>query len=181
MRFFELEDDVHVPGRWHLGEILAVDGTEPRLSAGIAYAGGELFGRIDQPGSELDFQLSSFAVPVSRARLAATIEGIAGPDIQRVPLTLKGHDGFEVLNALRTVACLDEGRSEFTKWTEKDRRPDKVGHYRMVTRLRVDVGQVPRGVDIFRVEGWRVALIVSERMRAAMDAVGSRGARFVEV
>jgi hypothetical protein len=181
VRFFELEDDVHVAGRWHLGQVLGAGGEEPRLRAGIAYVGGELSGWIDKPGGELDFQLTSFAVPVLRTRLAAKVECIAGQDIQRIPLALRGHDGFEVMNALRTVACLDEERAEFTKWTEMDRRPDKAGHYRMVTRLRIDVGQVPREVDIFRVEGWLVALIVSERLKAAMEAVGSRGARFVEV
>ena len=181
MRFFELEDDVHVGGRWHLGQVLGAGGKEPRLRVGIAYAGGELSGRIDRPGGELDFQLTSFAVPVLRTRLAAKMDCVAGPDIQRIPLALGEHDGFEVLNALRTVACLDEGRSEFTKWTDKDRRSDRIGHYRMVTRLRIDVSRVPRDADIFRVEGWLVALIVSERLKAAMEAVGCRGAKFVEV
>ena len=51
----------------------------------------------------------------------------------------------------------------------------------MVTRLRIDVSRVPRDADIFRVEGWLVALIVSERLKAAMEAVGCRGAKFVEV
>jgi hypothetical protein len=87
--------------------------------------------------------------------------------------------GFEVLNALRVVDCLDERRSEFMKSTDKDQRGDLVGAYRTVTRLRVDPAMVPKDVHAFRIEGWRVALIVSEVVVLAM--AGSVGAKFEAV
>jgi hypothetical protein len=77
--------------------------------------------------------------------------------------------------------CLDEKRSEFTKWTKNDHRADLAGQYRMVTRLRILTEQVPRDAHFFRVEGWRIALIVSEGVKEAMERVGCLGAKFVEV
>jgi len=36
-------------------------------------------------------------------------------------------------------------------------------------------------VHLFRVDGWRVALIVSEGLKQIIELVGCRGARFEEV
>lgn len=40
---------------------------------------------------------------------------------------------------------------------------------------------IPEDASFFRIDGWIVALIVSERVRAAMEQAGCRGAKFIAV
>ncbi len=120
-------------------------------------------------------------MPIARSLLATAIEGVADGDVQRLPLSAGDHDGFEVVNALRVIKCLDEGRSEFMKWTVNDHRADFAGQYRMVTNLKVKSDAIPDGAHVFRMEGWLVALIVSETVKLAMENAGCFGAKFVEV
>jgi hypothetical protein len=179
MRYFELRDDLNIAGRWHLGEITS--GTEvPRLRVGLPFA-GELTAEIGRMGKALDFSLTSFAVPVVTDKLGAAIATVAQTDLQELPLRIPAHANFEVLNALRIVACLDETKSMFTKWTHADHRSDLAGQYRMVTQLHVDPKRIPGDSHFFRIEGWAIALIVSERVKAAMEKVGCHGAVFADV
>ncbi|WP_408022408.1 imm11 family protein [Sorangium sp. Soce836] len=180
MRHFQLVDDVSIPQRWHIGEVTADDGWEPPFWAGSAFQGSPI-ATISRPGIPLDFSLTSFAVPVATRRVAQAIGSVADDDLQRIPLRIHGHVGFEVLNALRVVKCLDESRSEFTKWTERDHRADLAGQYRGVTKLRIEPANVPNDAHFFRIEGWLVALIVSDSVKLAMEQIGCRGAKFQEV
>jgi hypothetical protein len=88
LRFFELLDDVHVFGRWHLGEIYAGESTPVLLSG--APACGPLHADVTDEGLPLDYCITSFAVPVARAVVAAAIESVAGKDIQSGPSTTTG-------------------------------------------------------------------------------------------
>ncbi len=65
-------------------------------------------------------------------------------------------------------------------WKPEDNRPDKLGQYRAVYGLRIDPTKVG-DARIFRPWGWRVALIISEDLKQAMEAEGLSGTRFVEV
>lgn len=181
MRYFELTDDVHVPTRWHLGEVVDGEARAPRLHAGLRFPGGTLHVGISRPGMPLDFSLTSFAVPIARVSLADAFEQVAGADVQRLPVMVDGATGFEVLNVVRVVRCLDESRSQFLKWTERDHRADLAGQYRMVTRLKVVGPEIPVGVHAFRIEAWPIALVVSEQLKAAMEHAGCLGAKFEEV
>ena len=51
------------------------------------------------------------------------------------------------------------------KWTLDDHRPDKVGQYRMIVKLVIDSARTG-DASIFRVSGWRVAVIVSSQLAA---------------
>lgn len=82
---------------------------------------------------------------------------------------------------LRVIECIDEGRSEYLKWTKSDHRSDLVGQFRMVSKLKLSRASIPPDANVFRLAGWLVGLIVSERVRSAMEAVGCQGARFQEV
>jgi len=52
--------------------------------------------------------------------------------------------------------------------------------YRVVTGMRIDRSKV-QGAHIFRPWGWLVALVVSEELKLAMEALGGIGPDFVEV
>ncbi|EPX65047.1 hypothetical protein D187_000472 [Cystobacter fuscus DSM 2262] len=55
-----------------------------------------------------------------------------------------------------------------------------MGHYRNVVGLKVDPEKVG-DAHIFRPWGWPVALIVSERVKRALEDEGLSGPRFIEV
>jgi len=183
MRYFELRDDMLIAKRWHLGEVVASSGDEPRLRVGISFDAGEqpLKVEVGQVGKALEYSSTSFAVPIARLSLGEAIEQVAAGDVQRIPVNMPGYHDFEVLNSVRVVRCLDENRSEFTKWTKNDHRAHLAGQYRMVTRLKIMSEHVPADAHFFRVEGWLVALIVSEKVKEAMERVGCLGAKFVAV
>jgi len=180
-KYFELLDDLTIPGRFHFGKISFKDGSEPRLRACIIQKPCPLFAEVTQPGKQLEFFLTSFAIPIAGLPLSRVIANIAGRDLQIMPIDIVGYKGFEVLNSLRIVRCLDEKRSEFVKWTERDFRADLAGQYRQITKLHLDSAQIPEDAHFFRVDGWQIALIVSEEVRTAMESTGCYGAKFKDV
>lgn len=113
--------------------------------------------------------------------MAQVVFAAAHGDVELVPLSVAGQTGFEVLNALRIVRCVDEARSEFIKWTKDDHRADLAGQYRQITRLRLDTDAIPEDADLFLIESWRVALIVSDVVKDAMEHAGCLGAKFAAV
>ena len=182
IRYFQLRDDMTIHGRWHLAEVLLPSGEEPLLDVGIPlHDVGPLEGTVSHTGRVLDFSLTSFAVPVATRKLADVVSAVAGADVQSVPVAIAGQSSMMVLNSVRVIRCIDEGRSEFIKWTKSDHRSDLAGQYRQVTRLILDLAAVPRDAHFFRVEGWVVALIVSEEVKVAMERAGCGGAKFIDV
>jgi hypothetical protein len=151
------------------------------LADGTACDKDELFVEVTHPGRGLDFSLTSFNVPIATHRLALAIASIGAANVQRLSVRIAGQSAFDVMNSTRVVNCLDEEKSEFIKWTQNDHRADLAGQYRQVTRLCLAPGRIPIDADFFRVDGWRVALIVSDSLRAEMERVGCVGAKFQSV
>ncbi|MFO0755164.1 MAG: hypothetical protein U0359_01630 [Byssovorax sp.] len=180
-RFFGLIDGLYVPDRWHLGKVLAEDGAEPLFDDGAPCERSLLLAKVTHPGRALDFCVSAFNAPIARDSLAAAIVAVAGADLQSIPVLVGKESGFRVLNAVRVVRCIDEDRSEFGRWTEKDNRPDKLGKYRGVPKLRLDPRLIPEDAHFFRLKDWEVVLVVSEQVKATMERAGCVGAKFQEV
>ncbi|WP_437293712.1 imm11 family protein [Sorangium sp. So ce426] len=181
-RYFQLRDDVTIRGRWHLSDVLLPTGAEPLFDAGEPVRdSGPLRGTVSHTGSVLDFTLTSFNVPIATSSLAHAVSNIASSDLQCLPVEIAGQAGMMVLNAVRVVRCIDETRSEFVKWTKHDHRADLAGQYRQVTKLVLATDAIPADAHFFRVEGWLVALIVSEAVKEAMERVGCLGAKFLEL
>lgn len=180
MRYYELRDEVNIPGRWHLGEIVnRIDGSTLELWLGSPMNKPvSLEAEITHSGKALDFFLTSFATPIASKRLAQALAGIARRDLQLLPVLIAGYKDFDVLNIVRVIRCLDEKKSEFSKWTKDSIRPDLVGEYEWVMDLTVDPSQIPRDAHIFRIEGWQIAIIVSEETKALMENCGCLGAKF---
>jgi len=181
MKYYRLLDDVNIKGRWHLGELTEHGGSSSiNLWHGVAL--NERIGiqaEITDVGTPLEFCLSSFGVPIAKKRLALAIREAAGGDLQLLHVDIPGCLDFYALNCVRIVDCLDEGKSEFVKWTKADHRSDLAGEYRMVTKLIVDPIRIPSHAHFFRIKGWTIALIVSERIKTAMELCGSFGAKFL--
>ena len=180
MSYFELIDDVAIPGRWHVGEITDAAGAVVGFRQSVRVDPSDsLTGSVYHGMRPLDFFLTSFGVPIVTKELGGAIKRIASEEVQLLALKLSnGIRDYVVLNATRRVECLDETRSTFLKWTEADERPDLMGGYRQVTKLRIKSALVPAHAQMFRIKGWEIALIVSETVKQEMQRAGCFGARF---
>lgn len=186
-RYFDLSDDVYVPGRWHLGTPTDVQGREVddpwmfrmgRLVSGL----GRLRIPVDRPGKPLDFSLAAFSTPVVHQRVASLFAEQAPEDVQTVPVEIQGQpEPFCILVATRLIQCIDDKAcEEVQKWTPEDGRPEKVGQYRDVWGMRIDPSSVGEA-KVFRTWGWSVALIVREDIKDALERMGVTGTMFKEV
>ncbi|WP_140637408.1 hypothetical protein [Methylibium rhizosphaerae] len=125
--------------------------------------------KVKQAGQRLSFSFAGFDVPVVTEEVASALGSILGDQSQFPQLHIVGENSpYRILVATRTVRCVDEPNSQFTKWSLADGRPDKCGEYRMVTRLRLDPALVPADAKIFRVWGWKQALVVTETVAGVL-------------
>ncbi len=181
-KFYELEDG-------NFGAYLLLGTARDRHGNERSFLGTAPFALADAPvqletvtdGPLLEYSTTAYGAPVATERLAGVISKVAPGSVRAVPAEVRGYEGLVVLNVLKEVSCVDEERCEWTKWTAEDGRPELVGQYRMVSGLRIRSQAVPAGAHIFRVAGWPVALLVSRRLRGAMEAAGCLGAAFIEV
>lgn len=186
MRYFELFDDMRILDRWELDNPLDKDGQEiwhGQFSQGIPIeirtpASVPLY----RPGRALDFTTTALGIPVVHAKVKEVFERLRIQEqVQFFPTTIEGQPGsYFLVNVLRVIRCIDDARCEAVfHYTEEDEEPERVGEYRNVRGLRIEPSQVGDR-DIFRPWGWQLAIIVSERVKEALE-VGTSGARFTEV
>jgi hypothetical protein len=118
---------------------------------------------------------------VIHVRVASVFAEKAPDDVQLIPVDVEGQpDQYLILVATRLIRCIDEQASRIELWTHEDGVPHKVGQYFSVRDLRIDKTKVG-GTRVFRLEGWRSSLIVSEEIKDALERMGATGARFEEV
>ncbi len=188
MRYFELLDDVELPGRWELGDPTDENGRE--VSNPWMFRKGEpiqveerLRVPLDRPGKPLDFSTAGVGVtPVVHARMASILTRLAPDDVQLFPVKVAPEsEPYFLVNVARTVRCIDDEASEEVRyWKPEDGRPEKVGKYRAVSGMRIDPAKVG-DAKVFRPWGWTVALIVSEDIKDTLERAGVTGVKFSEV
>ncbi len=186
-RYFQLDDDMSVRGRWSLGHITDPQGQEVDdpwsfiRGTPIPHP-GRLKVSITRPGKPLDFSPAGLGAPMVHVRVATLFKELAPEDVQLFPVEVPGQpEQFCILVATRTIRCIDDAAcKEVELWTPEDGRPEKVGQYRDVYGLRIDPSKVG-DAQVFRTWGWWVALIVSEDIKDALERLGATGAEFQEV
>lgn len=142
--------------------------------------------QVRQNGQVLPFSFAGFDVPIVNQQVGQLIVEEAPGQVQLLPLEIEEANGevdlgYRILVATHTIRCVDEGRSEFTKWGGDDMRPDKVGEYRMITNLRLDASLIPSDLKIFRVWGWKPALIVAAPLAESLRTFVKLGLKFESV
>ncbi len=185
-RYYELEDDLHHPGRWHLRSPLGAQGQ--RINPWHLFKGKRLEPQetlrfpVKPDGVELDFSLAGVSIPVVSSRVVQVVERLGLQEVQFLPVQVENHPGPHfILNALRLIRCIDDARCEEVRhWKPEHGEPEKVGQYRSVAGLRIDPTQV-EGAHLFRPWGWTLALLVSEDVKEALEREGLTGTRFTEV
>jgi hypothetical protein len=184
--YYDLLDDTRLPGRWQLGSPLDASGNDIdpwQFKKGKALElGGEPRFPLDLPGRPLDFSWAAFSIPIVNERFVRLFEQLRVEGVQFIPARVDDHsEPWYILNALRIIRCIDDARCEQVQyWKPEDNRPDKLGEYRAVYGMRIDPTKVG-DAGIFRPWGWRVALIVSDDIKQAIETAGLCGSRFVEV
>jgi hypothetical protein len=202
-RYFELEDDLYIKGRWHLRRLRDDMGTEydsrqftygnhidpgPPLKCSLWNDEKVIevtpplrldWSREDKP---LDLTYTDSCMPVATKRIAEILEAIAGKDIQRFPVRVDRMDeDYDIINVVAVIDCLDTARSDIT-WFEEgnDVRPDLAGKPWTVSPLFVDSARIGNQ-NIFRIKDYTSPVIVSEAIKQALEEAGVTGVRFVSV
>jgi hypothetical protein len=180
-------DDVHVPNRWHLWNPIDQDG---RKIQGWLFCKGqavEWHGRlripIQYPGRALDCTIIYPEVPLVMRAARDLLQDVAGGDIQLFPAEVEAEPKVSctLVNIAHSIKCLDEDKSNIMRWTEADGRPEKVGDYRMITKMVVDANKCGDRHHIFRLGGWHVAIMVSDLLKEAFEREKVLGVKFQAV
>nr|WP_309889867.1 DUF1629 domain-containing protein [Archangium sp.] len=185
-RYYELEDDMRIPTRWHLRHPVDEHGRELNPWQFTEGRRLELQGLIRFPvrpdGVTLDFTRDAFATPVVHGRVVQVFEQLGLQEVQFLPVQVEGHPGpYFILNALRIIRCIDDARCEEVEyWRPEDGQPERVGEYQSVMGLRIDPTKV-EDAHVFRPWGWTLILLVSEDVKQSLEREGLTGLRFTEV
>jgi hypothetical protein len=186
-RYYKLYDDVYIPERWHLRT--PVDGQGQWVDTAQFEEGrvldtqGSIRFPVKPAGVALEYSLSSFGIPVVHRRVVALFERLGlQKEVQFIPVEVEGQtEPWFILNAVQLIRCIDDARcEEVLYWLPEDNRPELVGQYRNVRGLKVDPSKIG-DANIFRPWGWEVVLIVSERIKRAMEEEGITGTKFLAV
>jgi len=187
-QYFDLHDDVYVPGRWMLDDLRDAHGQTLDGNKFVKGVPLDFDGALRLPlyrhGIPLDFsELVGTRVPIVSRRVADLLLEMASNDIQSIPVRVETQaEEYFLINVRRTVKCIDDNRSaEVQYWTPQDGRPAKVGKYRAVMGMRVDPDQIPPDINIFRPWGWTWTLVVSDAVRTSLLRLGATGMKFTAV
>lgn len=187
-RYFDIWPDMQIPGRWHVKSPVVDEHGQPvdmwkfREGKLLDFEGRPVL-PLARPGKALDFSQTGFSIPVVSRRLVTLFERLGlTNEVQFIAAQVQNHvEPYFILNVLQIISCVDDARcEEVLYWLPEDERPDKVGQYRNVRGLKIDSVKVGNA-NIFRPWGWTGALIVSERVKLAMEHERITGPRFVEV
>jgi hypothetical protein len=142
-KYFKIQDDVELSGRWWLDSAHDSHGNEVNSDIFTMARRLDLIPPLiiplQHPGIALDFTFGSFEMPVLNYRTIKLLEEFTTGIFQCFPVSIENHAGnFFVANFLEIRKCLDETNSEFIKWKKDDHRADKAGQYRQITKLRIN-------------------------------------------
>jgi len=175
-RFFEVV--ISNGDRWHL----ELSAEEPPLDIWACRPiepGRPIPLHVFQEGTRVDYERTSFAIPVVSRRFAEALCAVAPMDFQRIPAIVVEEAGeWEILNVLARPDCIDRERSAIQYYPRN--HAEKPGRPRGVLQLVLDPTRVG-GHSVFRPKDWEVALIVSQAAKSALDAIGATGLEFVPV
>lgn len=179
MNYYHLHDkNSAYPDRWFLGSPITEAGEELDarifLDARVLHDIGRLRLPITQEGAHQDFTMAEWEMPVLENSFAEELLSVAPNDVQLIPIAIEGEQHpFSVLNVLHRIRCLDESRSTITWWPANAAIADLAGTYLTVSDIHIDPTRVGAS-QMFRIDGWVSALIVSEPVGAILaDATGA--------
>ncbi|MFY2561131.1 imm11 family protein [Corallococcus terminator] len=120
--------------------------------------------------------------PMVSEGVANVFRTLAPGDVQLFPVSIEGEaEPYFVVNAIKVVDAIDEARCrEVHHYDEDDPSPDFPGEYNWIYGLRIDPAKT-EGAHVFRLKKFKVAFIVSEEVRSALEQIGNLGVSFERV
>lgn len=184
MNYYRLDDDVEKQDRWFLDTVIPESNDEWAFWSLVDASGVAVEKtwkvQISRPGTPLDFTFSGFDVPIVNKKAKDVFDSVCPEDFDSLVVEVEGtKDDYHILNVKNSFSRLDEESSIFDKWTENDGRPEKVGEYRTVTRMKIIKEDIPPNKHLFRLNGWEVAVVVSETLAKALKT--TRGLKFINI
>lgn len=183
-RYYRLYHELEIPGKWYLGDIVTPERKEilpVTFTQGLPIAPmPELVIVPNVIGKPVDFTFQTFQVPVVSVVLAQVVEDHAPSALQRIPVTIApDQTGFEILNVIRTLDCLDYENSSIEKFDELDPL-EQQGKIKIVSDLHI-VRECAEGNHLFRLGEWKQPIIISETLKLALQENHFTGMAFIPV
>ncbi|MFP2895992.1 imm11 family protein [Corallococcus sp. 4LFB] len=144
---------------------------------------GPLTSRPFREGPQRSFSVAnSGRTPIADEQVANVFRKLAPDDVQTFPIRIEGAGkGFHVINATKRFSCVDKKNSREVQIYPSDGvAPERVGTYRAIHGLRIDRTKTA-GAQVFRIQGYPSALIVSAKIKSALEEVGNLGVSFERV
>lgn len=170
MKYYRLNNDFKFPGRWVLGDINIRDNwlfSSPVSVNLRSYR--KLKVELYRPGIAMDYSSTAlYGVSIISTAMTECLSDFMD-DIQLIPIMVPGTPAgaYNVLIINNAIDCVDEKRSTFDKFQPGNKiRPDKVGEYNLIYKLKIDTGKVDR--HIFLLDKYDVFMIVSEKVKKAL-------------
>jgi len=179
--FYSAFFDPMIVDQWYLSAPLDRGGGEihaARFASGRPYLGTPPCSmKIYQAGIPVEVSFGRSNVPVVSDAARFAIESVATQDCEFFPIDLPGTGKrWHILNAISLVDCFDVDRSVFEEATgEGDER-----EYDSVWKVVIDPVRAA-GHDLFRIRGYDLDLIVSERVKVAIESLPRHGVCFTRV
>jgi hypothetical protein len=186
VKYYRIIDDINYPQRWHLGDIIEVKDNWPFIygkKIDVELLVKELHVKIYKDGNPMDYTTSeAYSIPIVSELLKKQLGGVR--DLQFIPVKIwdKSIDlRYFIMVATNKLDCVNEELSVFGKFAENDPiRPDLAGNYSWFTKLIIDEAKA-EGKDVFRIAKACHYLIISQRVKDAIEDVNAIGAKFIEV
>ncbi|NYE59407.1 hypothetical protein FHW58_000559 [Duganella sp. 1224] len=133
----------------------------------------DLSARVLRSGEVTGVAFGAFDLIYAMREWADILQEIGRADIELIPVKVVGTEVvISLVNVIREIRCIDEERSEFSKWELDSIRPDKVGEFKVITKMVIDTSLVC-GAHIFRPSGYHLSVIVSEQLKHRIEELGS--------
>jgi len=131
-------------------------------------------------GYPVDFRLTAFGVPVVSKSFADVVQSFDGNAVQRIPVEIDYFQtDYEILNILDAQECIDDKQTYVQRYTAET-NSDKVGEIHFLGDIKI-VPEAVKGHHIFRLDEWKIIIIVSNALKQALESNHFIGMRFVPV
>nr|WP_254614530.1 MULTISPECIES: DUF1629 domain-containing protein [unclassified Myxococcus] len=144
---------------------------------------GPIKAQVSHPGTKRTFVFAGVeGTPIVSEALANVFRTLAPDDVQLFPVTVDGApELYFVVNATKVLDAIDEARCrEVHHYDKDDSVPEYEGEYNWIYGLRIDPSKT-EGAHVFRLKKFKIAFVVSEDIKNALEGVGNLGVSFERV
>ncbi|WP_208752438.1 imm11 family protein [Corallococcus carmarthensis] len=144
---------------------------------------GPIKARVRNQGVRRTFMFAGVErVPIVSEGVANVFRLLAPDDVQLLPVTVESEpERYFIANATKVVDCIDEVNCEGRQpYDQDDPHPERRGAYRWISGLRIDPART-EGTRVLRPMKFKIAFIVSEEVKNALEQVGNLGVLFDRV